>query len=415
MPATGARIAGFMIPIWQGVGLGKSALDSKLLQFATPSQRLVIESVINCGGVSAAAKSLGKAHSSVSEMVSRVRRQASARGYSPDHDNTHIVPETHYLKGVSTLYGSDDKIKLQWVKSNADQNQLAIVAQQAARAFFTPREPLRPAVAPLAADDDLMTCYVISDLHLGMYAWAREAGADYDVQIASGLLINAMNRLMMKAPDSGHAVIAQLGDLMHMDDQTNQTRRSHNALDVDTRYERVSEVALSLYRQTIDMALRKHRTVHVVNVPGNHDDISAMWLGVALKEAYRDEPRLTIDTGQRGYFYHRFGANLLGFTHGHEAKMTELGEIMSEETMNRPELAGAIYRHWLTGHIHHQQILELRTCLVESFRTLAAKDAYHATKGYRSGRDMRAITYHRDYGEDERYRVGVRELEAIAT
>ena len=90
-----------------------------------------------------------------------------------------------------------------------------------------------------------MSCYLISDLHLGMYSWARETGADYDIRIASGLLISAMKRLMQKTPRAQHCVIAQLGDLMHMDDSSNQTRRSRNALDVDTRYERVSEVALT--------------------------------------------------------------------------------------------------------------------------------------------------------------------------
>ena len=50
------------------------------------------------------------------------------------------------------------------------------------------------------------------------------------------------------------------------------------------------------------------------------------------------------------------------------------------------------------------------TC--ESFRTLAAKDAYAAGHGYRAGRDMRCIVHHREHGEVERHRCDVGMIEA---
>ena len=43
----------------------------------------------------------------------------------------------------------------------------------------------------------------------------------------------------------------------------------------------------------------------------------------------------------------------------------------------------------------------------ESFRTLAAKDAWAAGRGYRAGRDMLCIVHHREHGEIERHRVDI--------
>jgi hypothetical protein len=68
----------------------------------------------------------------------------------------------------------------------------------------------------------------------------------------------------------------------------------------------------------------------------------------------------------------------------------------------------AEHRHWLTGHIHHSSKLELPGCTVESFRTLASRDAWATAAGYRAGRDMVAIVYDKGFGEVERYRCDIR-------
>ncbi len=65
------------------------------------------------------------------------------------------------------------------------------------------------------------------------------------------------------------------------------------------------------------------------------------------------------------------------------------------------------HRHWLCGHVHHSSVTEFPGVTVETFRTLAAADAYAAGHGYRAGRDMRAIVFHREHGEVERHRCDV--------
>jgi hypothetical protein len=44
-------------------------------------------------------------------------------------------------------------------------------------------------------------------------------------------------------------------------------------------------------------------------------------------------------------------------------------------------------------------MLEFNGCKVEQFRTLAPGDAYAVGSGYLSGRDMKLIVHHSEYGE----------------
>jgi hypothetical protein len=49
--------------------------------------------------------------------------------------------------------------------------------------------------------------------------------------------------------------------------------------------------------------------------------------------------------------------------------------------------------------------------MFESFRTLAAKDAWHSGQGYRSGRDMKCIILHKEFGEIGRQTVNLAMLQ----
>jgi hypothetical protein len=74
---------------------------------------------------------------------------------------------------------------------------------------------------------------------------------------------------------------------------------------------------------------------------------------------------------------------------------------------DRPEQWGATrHRYFYKGHIHHkdkQVCKEHPGCTVEAFRTMAARDAWHGTEGYRAGRDMTCIVLHAEHGEIERF------------
>ena len=79
---------------------------------------------------------------------------------------------------------------------------------------------------------------------------------------------------------------------------------------------------------------------------------------------------------------------------------------------DRPEAWGRTkFRYWLTGHLHTRKAVEFPGVMWETFRTLAPGDAWSHAAGYRSGRDLTSITFHREHGEVARNCINVSMLE----
>jgi len=325
------------------------------------------------------------------------------QGYAPDHDMTRTVPDGFHVKGVSTLYNGNGEISAQWVKSDIDKARQEELFREALAAMSEKLPRLKSIPAPRHASETLMACYPVGDHHLGMLSWGEETGEDYDIAIAESLLAKATDHLIKSLPSCEQAVIAVLGDFMHYDSFESVTPTSRNQLDADSRFPKMVRAAIRSLRRMIDQALIHHSHVRVIIEIGNHDISSSIFLMECLANIYDQEPRLTVDTSPRHFHYFRFGKNLVGTHHGHGAKMDKLPLIMATDKAD--EWGQTQYRYWWTGHIHHDQVKDFEGCRVESFRILAPQDAWAANKGYRSGRDMKAIVLHKEYGEVARHIV----------
>jgi len=359
-------------------------------------------------GVDKAAKHLGINRRTLQIMAARLRDRAATAGLSPAHGMTHPVPAPFSVAGVSTLYNADGQISAQWVKSRLREDEAAQAMREAIEDFVAEyRGTARPVKAPTRSMSSLLSVYPLGDPHIGMYAWAAEAGEDFDVQIARHDLLAAAARLVDVAPASERGLIVNLGDFFHADSLA-QSTKSGNKLDVDTRWPRVLKLGCQLMVDLISLALKKHQTVEVINAIGNHDDHSSVMLSAFLEAWFHAEPRVLVHPTASKFHYLEFGKNLIGVTHGDTVKLPALGELMASD---RPEAWGrAKHRYWYTGHIHHTTKQELRGVVVESFRTLAARDAWHSASGYRSGRDMYVIVLDEEHGEVERHRCDIRQV-----
>lgn len=386
-----------------------------LTAFGTPMQRASAEALLRCGTVRDAAQALQLEPNELRAHLNELRRQAAKRGWAPSSDMTKATPDGYHVKGVSTYYKvQPDGSKVpsgQWVKTNKDEEHKVEALLEAMEHVADAWRGLAdPAAAPGAAEADLLAVYTMGDPHLGMYAWAAETGQSFDLQIAERELVGAVDHLVDLAPAAEEALIINLGDFFHADNQSNQTSRAHHALDVDTRWGKVLSVGIRAMRRCIDCALVKHKRVRVVCEIGNHDDHSAIMLAICLQQYYEREPRVAIDTSPAKFHWLRFGDCLIGITHGDTVKMDQLPGIMA---CDRPEDWGATkYRYWYTGHVHHDAVREYPGCLVESFRTLAPADAWSRSMGYRSGQDMKADVLHRKWGRINRHIVGIKQLRA---
>lgn len=384
-------------------------IDPKLLEFCrTHAQRENIEAIIKHGSANKAAKALGKYRRTVDQSLATVKRYAAKQGYSPDHDMTHLVPDGYHVKGTSTYYNSDGKPTAQWVKSSIDRERQQELMREAIEAMAEDLPKLRRVAGPKKVNADLMAIYPLGDPHVGMLSWGEETGQDWDLKIAEQMFCAAFDRVVRTAPSCEQAVIVNLGDFFHSDNMQNVTSRSGHSLDVDGRHAKMIRVGVKIMRQMIASALEHHKRVRVINAVGNHDDTGAMFLSVALAEMYSKEPRVTIDTSPAPFHYFQHGKTMFGVHHGHSCKPDRLPGVMASD---QPRMWGeTVHRMWLTGHIHHDTRKEHAGCVVESFRTLAAKDAYAAWGGYRAQQDTKCLVIHKEHGEVERHTVNISQV-----
>lgn len=386
-------------------------MDDKLKEFATDRQREILEAVERCGSQRAAAESLGISHGTVSNTVAAVERRAARAGYSPAHDFTHVVPPGFLADGISTYYNEEGKPTGQWVKARADKSQQEEVIREIIRTMTESVRGMSTLVeAPSFANADLLAVYPFGDPHVGLYVWAKECGDDFDLEIGRKLTMGAVDRVVASAPAAETAILLLLGDVFHADDSTNRTPLHQHPLDVDSRYVKVLQVGIETYRYAIIRALEKHQTVVVKAIAGNHDPHAIWALAFTLSAYFANNPRVEVDLSPAKHWYFRFGNVLIGATHGDTVKHEKLGGMMACDRAQ--DWGETQYRYWYTGHIHSKMVTELPGVVCESFRTLAAQDAYAAGHGYRAGRDMMCIVHHRKFGEIERHRADIGMLEA---
>lgn len=365
----------------------------------TEQKQEAVDAVAKYGSQNEAARQLGLPRAT---FLNRYRAGIKA---GLDEAIIHPAPQGHTVKGVSTLYGPDGKLMQQWVKTKAGEPSLEDLIETVREALEEYKGGFAAVEEPGQVDAEIATVFPIADSHFGLYAYGKETGEDYDLSIADETNRRAFARLMAACTSSQEAVILGLGDLLHADDTTNRTAKSGNALDVDTRHSKVLKVAIQYLIYCTDLALTKHRHVTVRNLPGNHDTHSAMAVTMALWAWFQGNERVTVDDSPSYFWWWRWGAVLLGATHGDLAKMAQLPLVMAA---SRPEDWGkAKFRHMLTGHIHHKSSIETGGVIVESFQSTAARDAWHEASGFRSGRSMTAITFHSLDGEIARQKVNI--------
>lgn len=409
---------------------------AEFLPIATERETVAINALLEHSSGPAAAAACGLSLSVLHQRLTSVRRRAQRNagvtglpGMYPRQVTTNAdgavtavqhrreslapdepIPPGHTVKGISQLVDSEGRELLRWTKTDRKKQDEWNAFVQATELHVRRYAGLAaPVAAPESTDADTETWIPIGDPHLGLLAHRAEVGTDADLRIAERVLYETVDLLIARAPASAVGVFCQLGDMFHSDSNANRTMSGHQ-LDVDSRHAKVAEVGFNLARRLGERMLTKFGRVLMINAPGNHAPNTEKMMALWLKAVFEREPRVEVIPSTNPYIYHRFGTNLIGVHHGDGAKMMALGEIMAAD---RPEDWGATtHRAWLTGHIHHDSRKDLRGCTVESFRTMASADAWSHHAGYRSGRSLQAITYHREWGEQGRVTVGIREIEA---
>lgn len=371
-----------------------------LRPFASEVQVKYLDAIIAKGSVAGAAKELGVARSTVRGAMAALTGAAALKGHSPEHNLTHTVPEPFFVKGYSTLYNGEGQVAAQWIKANVDDQRRATMMQKAVEVLSEGIPPLPPvAPSPEMVLGDCCNQYTLSDCHLGMLAWHKEGGSDWDLKIAEDTLYRLFDYMVSEAPAADTAIVAQLGDWLHFDGLLPTTPTSGHIVDADSRFQKVIEVAIRLLERVVLRALETHKKVILVVAEGNHDLSSSHWLAAMFRRLFRDNPRVEVVASPKPYYVVTFGKVFLAYHHGHMKKMTaDLALLFAAEHHDLWGVTEKRYCH--TGHLHHPMEDGSKPGIVLiQHPTLASRDAYASRHGFYSWREARRITYHREWGQ----------------
>lgn len=373
------------------------SVDPKLLDYCnTDHQRQIMQRLIAGDSGAEIARDMGVHRTLPDKIRRRVLEYAARQGYAPGHFSDGVAPG--YLMGKVTVQrGPSGEVERTWERQSPDAEKALEALRDAVEAMAGDIAPAAPIAAPADSVGHLLTLYTFTDYHVGMLAWHREGGADWDTQIAERLGTSAMRSLVDSAPSSDTAIVNVQGDFLHWDGLQAITPTHGHVLDADSRFGKVVDVAIRLIRQLVAQALAKHRNVTLLIAEGNHDLASSLWLRKLFGALYELEPRVTVHDSELPYYAIKWGRVMLGFHHGHMRKNDDLPALFAAQYRRMWGECDKVAIH--TGHRHHREVKEHPGAEVIQHPTLAARDAYAARGGWIAERRMSAITYHMDWGE----------------
>lgn len=360
--------------------------------------REAVEAVQAHGSINRAAHALGLARSTLQDRIKHAARQ----GIAPGHWESGTAPGFAIGK-VTIQRGPNGQIERTWERQSPEAENLLKARQDALEALKAevPREA--PTAAPALFNADLCNLFTFTDFHLGMMAWHKEGGQDWDLKIAEAVLRGAMLAMVRQSPAAHTAVVNVQGDFLHCDGLMPVTPGHGHVLDADSRFPKVRQAAIRLIRELVAMALQTHQHVHLILAEGNHDQDSMGWLADSFTVLYEEEPRVSVNDSALPFYVIEWGETMLGVHHGHKVKNEALPLLFAAQFP--AEWGRTRKREIHCGHRHHRDEKEYNGAVVIQHPTLAARDAYAARGGWIADRAAQAITYHRKYGQVGRVSV----------
>jgi len=379
-----------------------------LIPFCTTErQKEILSALATESNISEACRQVNCDRRYAYRLIKKLEEKAASQGVAPHRDLTHQTAEGFNAKRISTAYKEDGSIALQWVIQEPEKRDLR---QKIDAMVDGLRDDLtgfkKPVTAPKEVNEDYCAQYLVGDHHFGMLADSdtKLDDADWDVKIATRVLIDAVDRLSSRVGNAHTGVLVNVGDLFHADSSANTTTAG-TPVDVDTRIGKTFKLAGRLFQTIIDKMLQVHQEVVVINVRGNHDSDMACHLSSCLELLYDREPRVNVLKNYSKFLHWEWENNLFVYHHGDRVKHEQI--LQAVVTNLDEEWSRCKHRYCHMGHIHHQMSKEIGTMIFEHFSSLTATDQWHSDSGYGANRSMTAIVYHKKNGEDSRVKITI--------
>lgn len=226
----------------------------------------------------------------------------------------------------------------------------------------------------------------LMDPHLGMLCFKGESDHGWDLDQCAQLCMWTIDRLLARAAAHGNfeEIVFPFGnDFMHHDNLMHTTTKG-TLQPEGVAYFKVYEKAIELGINMIDR-LAEVAPVRVIQVSGNHDQVSAFSLGHVLRAHYRRDDNVSVHVDPSPYKFWRYGVNLVGFDHGHHVKPIRLAALMAHEVKDL--WAQTCFREWHLGDQHRKGsgspvIMEEQGVSIEYLPSLTPPNAWHRLKGF---------------------------------
>lgn len=341
----------------------------------TPEQRRVLDGVRSGKTVREMAGILNISYECAKSRYKRAKRWEDA---DPAFTGAATAAGSHHLP--HSFWKKDGQYSVYYKVPQEDRAEESLI-ERVADAFKDIPDYVAQAVD--LSHSDLLTVWPLYDLHAGMLADSQETRSDdYDLTLFKSDLISAVSRLNQRVPSGGHALVILGGDTLHTNDYTNETPGHKHKLDADSRFEKITDIAIEAICHAIEEIASRNARLSVVVLAGNHDPSSHIVLKAALKQRYRNSDRIGFPAvsgaARSDVFWMQHGKVMIAAHHGDKMKPQTLAMICADQCRFWSDTR---HRVILTGHRHHLRVEDMPGVSHYTMRAFAPADAYGANFG----------------------------------
>ena len=187
-------------------------------------------------------------------------------------------------------------------------------------------------------------------------------------------------------------IVLPLGqDFFNSGTTTHTTTKGTPQIDSLEWYEMYSQ-GVSLAVSMIEI-LRTVSPVRVIHSRGNHDEMLTYTMVSEIKRKYENVDDIIVELTNDTRTYTELDNVLVGVSHNYEER--DLSTNMQTEA--RESWGRCEHHYWLTGHLHHLEMMEKNGVTIFKCPSMAFTDEFHERHGYTDARRaMACFTFNRE-------------------
>lgn len=239
----------------------------------------------------------------------------------------------------------------------------------------------------------------MTDAHIDKLGYNALGGLEEIKKNLDILFYNFNELLLDVVSEKPETIIFPIGNDFFNTNASFPTTKAGTFQPYTTHWQDVFELGVEFYRKCID-TISKYSKVHVVSIPGNHDEDKVFHLAQVLKAVYENNNNVFLNFSKDHRKYEFFNDVLFGFGHGKTEKR-RMKDLPTAMALEQPELwSKAKHRIWILGDIHHKEQYQVLKSLEHNgvdivfLRASCGNDVWHKNSMWIGAKkSLSSITY----------------------